>query len=49
MHGHKLFDEWGAIVMVALCVIVAFLPPKWDPAFWLKKWNERCRKKGTRR
>ncbi len=34
--------EWMMIVVVAVLVV---LPPKWDPAVWLKERNER--KKGN--
>lgn len=29
------------IVLIAACVIVVLLPPKYDPAIRLKKWSER--------
>lgn len=32
--------EWATIVVVAVLIV---LPPKWDPAIWLKECNERKR------
>lgn len=28
-------------ILIAICVILVILPPKWDPAIRLKEWNER--------
>lgn len=30
-----------AILLLTVCVVIAFLPPEWDPAIRLKEWNER--------
>lgn len=35
--------EW---LLVIACVILALLPPKYDPAIRLKEWNDRRDKKG---
>lgn len=32
----------GALAIVLVAVVVA-LPPRWDPAVWLKEWLERDR------
>ena len=29
-----------SVVLVGLCIAVALLPPKWDPAVKLKEFNE---------
>ncbi len=32
------------IILVALCVVLVLLPPKYDPAIRLKEWSERWRR-----
>lgn len=27
-------------ILIVICVILVFLPPKYDPAIRLKEWNE---------
>lgn len=29
----------GVICLMALCVIIVCLPPKWDPAIRIKEWQ----------
>lgn len=29
------------LFLVAACIVLVLLPPKWDPAIRLKEWNER--------
>lgn len=32
---------WTSIILIAACVILILLPPKWDPAIWLaeRRWR----------
>lgn len=30
-----------AVCLLALCVLVALLPPRWDPAIRIKEWQIR--------
>lgn len=34
---------WWEWLLIAVCVVLIVLPPKWDPAIRLKEYNERVR------
>jgi hypothetical protein len=38
-------DRYALAVVVALVVVFALLPAKWDPAMWLKAFNERHKRR----
>lgn len=33
--------SWYQYALIALCVIVIFIPPKYDPAIKLREWLDR--------
>lgn len=33
--------DWFDIAVIAVVVGLVLLPPKWDPAIWLKEWLNR--------
>lgn len=35
--------QWWGILLVVACVVLVFLPPRFDPAIRLKEWLEKDR------
>lgn len=31
-------------ILIGLCIVLVLLPPKYDPAIWLKEWTGRNRR-----
>jgi hypothetical protein len=36
--------NWFSITLIAICVVLVILPPKWDPAIRFKEWNYKRQK-----